>query len=115
MFPKNFPKALSQEANSQGYFPKWQVPPCAIYQAAIFQVCSSRSALSPPPPPSLLRLAQTLGSGRLSNSTFGNFPLGKIPNTDLAPPSPRLRLPFYTLGLLFYNIKFTLIQIDCLA
>ena len=77
MFPKNFPKALSQEANSQGYFPKWQVPHCAIYQAAISQVCSSRSALSPPPY-SLLRLAQTLGSGRLSNSTFGNFTnLGK--------------------------------------
>ena len=48
MFPKNFPKALSQEANSQGYFPKWQVPPCAIYQVAIFQVCPNRSALPPP-------------------------------------------------------------------
>ena len=102
MFPKNFPKALSQD------FPKLQVPPCAIYQAAVLAAVLS-------PPPSLLRLEQTLGSGRLSNSTFGNFPLGKIPNTNLAPPSPRLRLPFYTLGLLFYNIKFTLIQIDCLA
>ena len=44
MFPKNFPKALSQEANSQGYFPKWQVPPCAIYQAAVLA-----AVLSPPP------------------------------------------------------------------
>ena len=40
----SFPKDFSQVATSQGYFPKWQLPKYAIYQAAIFQVCSARSA-----------------------------------------------------------------------
>ena len=38
-FPKDFP----QVATSQGYFPKWQLPKCAISQAATFQVCPSHS------------------------------------------------------------------------
>ena len=39
-FPQDFP----QVATSQGYFPKWQLPKCAISQAATSQVCPSRSA-----------------------------------------------------------------------
>ena len=31
IFPNvNFPRVFSQTANSQGYFPKWQLPKCAI-------------------------------------------------------------------------------------
>ena len=34
-FPSgNFPRIFSQDATSQGYFPKWQLPKCAITQAA---------------------------------------------------------------------------------
>ena len=40
----SFPKDFSQVETSQGYFPKWQLPKYAIYQAAISQVCSTRSA-----------------------------------------------------------------------
>ena len=32
-----FPKAFSQVASSQVYFPKWQLPKCAISQAATSQ------------------------------------------------------------------------------
>ena len=31
-----FPKDFSQVANSQGYFPKWYLKKCAIYQVATF-------------------------------------------------------------------------------
>jgi len=30
-----FPKGFSQAATSQGYFPKWQLPKCAICQVQI--------------------------------------------------------------------------------
>ena len=40
-----FPKDSSQVATSQGYFPKWELPECAISQAGTFQVCPSRSVL----------------------------------------------------------------------
>ena len=34
-FPSgNFPRIFSQDATSQGYFPKWQLTKCAITQAA---------------------------------------------------------------------------------
>ena len=47
-FPKDFP----QVATSQGYFPKWQIPKCAISQAVTFPAV----ALGPKPV-----LAATLG------------------------------------------------------
>ena len=43
-----FPKAFSQATTSQGYFPKWKLPKCAISQAATSQVCSSSSACPTP-------------------------------------------------------------------
>ena len=42
-----FPKAYSQAATLNGYFSKWQLPKCAISQAATSQVCPSRSARPP--------------------------------------------------------------------
>ena len=57
-----FPKAFSQAVTSQEYFPKWQLPKCAISQVATSQVFPSRSvwpqpvlaaALGPLSPPSL--------------------------------------------------------------
>ena len=42
-----FPKDSSQVATSQGYFPKWQLPKCAISQAVTSQVCPSRSVRPP--------------------------------------------------------------------
>ena len=42
-----FLMTLSQVATSQGYFPKWELPKCAISQAATSQVCPSRSARPP--------------------------------------------------------------------
>ena len=41
----NLPKVFSQAATYQRYFPKWQLPRCAISQAATSQVCPSRSTL----------------------------------------------------------------------
>ena len=43
-----FPKAFSQATTSQGYFPKRQLPKCAISQAATSQVCSRCSACHTP-------------------------------------------------------------------
>ena len=37
------PKDSSQVGTSQGYFPKWELPKCAISQAETSQVCPSRS------------------------------------------------------------------------
>ena len=34
-------------ATSQGYFPTWQLPKCAISQAITSKVCPSRSARPP--------------------------------------------------------------------
>ena len=34
-----FPKDYFQVANSQGYFPKWQFPKSAIFQAVTSQIC----------------------------------------------------------------------------
>jgi len=45
-----FPTAFSQAAASQGYFPNWQLPKCAISYAATYKVCPSRSACPPPQP-----------------------------------------------------------------
>ena len=44
-FPKDF--SLSQVEISQGYFPKWQLPKCGIFQAATSQAGSSRSSRLP--------------------------------------------------------------------
>jgi len=44
-----FPKAFSQVATFQGYFPNWQLPKCAITQAAASQLCPSSSAWPPSP------------------------------------------------------------------
>jgi len=38
-----FPKAFSQVATSQGYFPKWQLPKCKISQATTSLAFYSRS------------------------------------------------------------------------
>ena len=58
-----FRKDFFQVATSQGYYPKWQLPKCAISQAATFQVCPNRSAR-----PSL----------QLPSLTFGKLTLGKF-------------------------------------
>ena len=85
-----FPKAFSQETTSQGYFPKWQLPKCAISQAATSQVCSSSSACPTPdvlvtkvgPYPNLdavlAHIPCSLRRIRRSNQTFGKLPLGKL-------------------------------------
>ena len=44
----NFPKDFSQVETSQGYFPKWQLPKCAISQAATSKVFLA-AALGPKP------------------------------------------------------------------
>ena len=42
-----FPKNFSQVGTSRKYFPNWQLPKCAISQAATSQVYPSRSARPP--------------------------------------------------------------------
>ena len=59
-----FPKTFSQTATSQGYFPKWQLPKCAISQATTSHVCPSRSD-RPGPYCSLQRLKGKLPLGKL--------------------------------------------------
>ena len=54
--PDIFPKPFSQAETSHGYFPKWQLPKCAISQAATTQVCPNRNAR-----PSQPVLAELLG------------------------------------------------------
>jgi len=70
-------------ATSHGYFPKWQLPKCAISQAATSQVCPSRSALPPAQP--ILWEIENLGSCRLGNCHLGSRhwenAFGKVPNT----------------------------------
>jgi len=47
-FPKDFSQMETyQMATSQGYFPKWQLPKCAISQVATSQVCPSHSSWTP--------------------------------------------------------------------
>ena len=94
-----FPKAISQVATSQGYFPKWQLPKCAISQAATSQVCPSRSArhlvcsshsARPLAKRSLRVVAweiSYLGNYNLGYFQFGNHPwenaFEKIPSTHV--------------------------------
>ena len=85
-------------ATSQGYFPMWQLPKCAISQAATSQVCPRRSARPPLQPvapqrakPNLLEVAAWeiahLGSCHLGNWYLGSLPwenaFGKVPNTNI--------------------------------
>ena len=37
-----FLKAFSQSTTSQGYFPKWQLPNCAISQVATWEVAPAK-------------------------------------------------------------------------
>ena len=64
----NFPRVLSHVATSQGYFPMWQLPKCAISQAAT-------PILSP-----ALGSHCILRRLRRPNLTFwiGKLPLGKL-------------------------------------
>jgi len=73
MIKDNVPKV------SQSPFPKWQIPKCAISQAATFQVCPSRSAGSPnvsaaPNPFVPCGASKDL----IKPSTFGKWPLRKL-------------------------------------
>ena len=81
-----FPKALSQLATSHGYFPKWQLPKCAISQSATSQALGPQPILAASTRPPLKPAAPNLmGSCRFGNCTFGKLPrtwentLGKLP------------------------------------
>ena len=42
-----FLKNFSQVATAKGYFPKWQLPKCAVSKAATSQVCPNPNARPP--------------------------------------------------------------------
>ena len=81
---------LGTFSTSQGYFPKWKLPKCAISQAATFQVSSSRSArtaaLGPPQPILAAALDPHCSLRRLRgpNLTFGKLPLRKLHTWEVA-------------------------------
>ena len=70
----SFLKSFSQAATSQGYFPKWKLPKCAIFQAATSQVWPSHST-QPPSPSQPQCCLQRL---RWPNLITGKLPLGKM-------------------------------------
>ena len=63
-----FPKDFSQVATSQDYFPKWQLPKCAISQAATSQVFPSPSVQP--------TFCSIRGARPRSDNAFG-----RVPNT----------------------------------
>ena len=85
-FPNDFP----QITTSQGYFHKWQLPKCGIYQTATSQVCPSRSDRPPLQPtapqrakPNLWEVA-TWEIAHLGVS-LGKMPLGKYLTPKVLP------------------------------
>ena len=91
MMLDTFSMDFFQVAASQGYFLKWKLPKCPIFQAVTSQVCHNCSAQP-------LSLIQTTAFGphcswrrlREPNITIGKLPLGKLPSGKL----PLAKLPF---------------------